>query len=194
MPGTFFQHTPHGDIALVHLTGPDVHRALHTMATSQDAWDVQWRAMTHDLHGVDFGQGAHVLPTVTPLYSMVSAGPSSERPFMFVAPLTPGAADPLRALAAELSGPRHADYVRAREQIGVRREAVFLESTGHGDALVVYWLADDPAASLQQLAASTAPFDRWLRAQLAPLHPIGLDALVAIADDNALSAQFARPR
>jgi alpha-beta hydrolase superfamily lysophospholipase len=90
-------------------------------------------------------------------------------------------------------GARQADYVRARTAIGVRREAVFLESTSMGDAIVVYWLADDPIATLEQLAVSSDPFDRWLRREIEQLHPIPLEAIVTIASRNTLIAQYPKP-
>jgi hypothetical protein len=188
---TFLQRTPMGDFALIHMTGPDVHAAFHAMSTSQDPWDVKWRELTKSLHGIDFATGERVMPEVVPLYDM-GAPRDGAKPFMFLAPLAPGAADRLRAIAADITGPRHIDYVRARERIGVHREAVYFESAAMGDAVVVYWLADDPAASLDALARSTDPFDAWLRDEIARVHPIGLDAIAGIAKTNALIARYPR--
>ncbi len=187
---TFLQSTPMGDFALIHLTGPDVHASFHAMSSSHDAWDVKWRELTLDLHGMDFAKGERVMPKVAPAFSMESGDSAHAKPFMFLAPLAPGAADRIRAMTADVTGARHADYVRARSAIGVRREAVFLESTAMGDAIIVYWLADDPTASLAQLAASTDPFDRWLRDEVAPLHPIPLDTITTIASRNTLVGQY----
>jgi hypothetical protein len=187
---TFLQKTPMGDFALIHLTGSDVHASFHAMSSSTDAWDVKWREMTLDLHGMDFAKGERVVPKVVPAFSMASGDAGHAKPFMFLAPLAPGAADRIRAMASDVMGTRHADYVRARAVIGVRREAVFLESTAMGDAIVVYWLADDPASSLKQLAASTDPFDRWLRDEVAKLHPIPLEMIATIASSNTLIAQY----
>lgn len=76
----------------------------------------------------------------------------------------------------------------------MRREAVFLESTPMGDAAVFYWIADDPVASLGQLAASTDPFDVWLRGQAAQAHPIPLAQIASIASKNRLIAQYPHAR
>ena len=184
---TFLQRTPMGDFALIHMTGADVRASFHAMSTSQDPWDVKWRAMTQDLHGLDFAKGEPVTPSVVPLFAMEGTG---GKPFMFLAPLGDGGAARLHELASEISTTRHADYVHARTAIGVHREAVFLESTGQGDMVVVYWLADDPIASLKQLAASTDPFDRWLRGSLLHIHPISLDMIATIASSNSLVASF----
>lgn len=191
---TFLQHTPMGDFALIHLTGPDVHASFHAMSSSQDPWDVKWRELTLDLHGMDFARGERVFPKVEAVYTMESGDASGARPFMFLAPLDRDALARFRALSREVMGARHGAYVRARTQIGVRREAVFLESTPQGDAAVFYWLADDPVESLRLLAASTDPFDVWLRGEAGSLHPIGLDMIASIASSNALVAQYPHPR
>ncbi len=187
---TFLQKTPMGDFALIHLTGPDVHASFHAMSSSKDTWDVQWRELTLNLHGMDFAQGNRVLPKVVRTYSMEAGDTTGAKQFMFLAPLAPGAAERVRARAGEVMGARHADHVHARAAMGVRREAVFLESTAMGDAIVVYWLTNDPAASLKRLALSADPFDRWLREEVAKVHPIPLDAITTIASNNKLIAQY----
>ena len=187
---TFLQRTPMGDFALIHLTGPDVHASFHAMSSSKDTWDVKWRELTLDLHGMDFAKGERVLPKVVPAFSMETGDTAGAKQFMFLAPLAPGAADRIRAMTGSVMGARHAEYVRARAAIGVRREAVFLESTSMGGAIVVYWLTDDPAESLKQLAVSIDPFDRWLRGEAEKLHPIPLAAIATIASSNTLIAQY----
>ncbi|HEY1816018.1 MAG TPA: hypothetical protein VGG74_26905 [Kofleriaceae bacterium] len=191
---TVLQRTPMGDFALVHMTGADVRASFHAMSTSQDPWDVKWRELTSSLHGVDFAKDGRVAPDVVPVFETSPPAASVAPPFMLLAPLAPGAADSLRALGRELDGPRHADYLRARATIGVRREAAFLETTAVGDAIVIYWEADDPKASLDAFAASTDPFDVWLRGQMASLHPLALDQLAGIAKRNELVAQYPHAR
>lgn len=187
---TFLQKTPMGDFALIHLTGPDVQASFHAMSTSQDPWDVKWRELTLNLHGIDFAKGERVLPKIEPAFSMERGDASKAKPFMFVAPLARDGVVRFRTLAAELMGRKHEDYVRARSRIGIRREAVFLESTPMGYAAVFYWLADDPIASLNQLATSADPFDVSLRAEASRAHPIGIDLIASIASQNTLVAQY----
>ena len=187
---TFLQQTPMGDFAVIHMTGPDVRASFHAMSTSQDPWDVKWRALTLNLHGMDFAKGERVTPQVEPAYEMDSGDAGTARPFMFVAPLAPEGVARFRALAAELMGARHDDYVRARRRLGIHRETVILETTAMGAAAVFYWLADDPQASLAQLAASTDPFDVALRADAGRAHPLPIDAIAAIAAHNALVGQY----
>ena len=183
---TFVQQTPMGDFALIHLTGADVRHSFHAMSTSQDPWDVEWRKMTQDLHGMDFAKTAP--PDVQPLFSTSDVEPARGEMFMFLAPVTDVAG--LQRVAAELRGPRHDAYVAARERLGIHREAAFLETTAAGDAIVVYWRADDPVASLKALAASQDPLDAWLAAQATRVHPLPLDQLVGIASHNQLVGRY----
>ncbi len=187
---TFLQKTPMGDFALIHLTGPDVRKSLHAMSESQNPWDISWRELTHDLHGVDFAKGAQVFPKVERLFSMEQGDTTDTQPFMFVAPLTQKGALELRALANDLMGSRNAEYVAARARIGVQRESVFLESTPAGDAVVFYWLASDPKASIKKFMGSTAPFDLWLRTQAQKSHPITLEMLKNTVMENILVADY----
>jgi len=191
---TFLQRTPMGDFALIHLTGPDVHASFHAMSNSQDPWDIKWRELTLNLHGMDFAKGERVFPKVEPAFSTGPGDAPGPKQFMFLAPLSPEGAARFRALSVELMGPRHDAYVHARARLGIRREAAYLESTAMGDAAVFYWTADDPVASLQRLAASTDPFDVWLRTQAGGAHPISLDMLISIASRNAQIAQYPHPR
>jgi hypothetical protein len=187
---TFLQATPMGDFALIHLRGADVRGSFHAMSSSQDPWDVEWRAMTLDLHGLDFADGTQATPEIEPAWSMTSDDLAGARPFMFLAPLGPDGVAGVRALAAELMGPRHDAYVAARRRLGVRREVAFLESTARGDAVVFYWLADDPQASLAALASSPEPFDAWLRAAAGRAHPLPLATIATIAAGHTLIAQY----
>lgn len=189
---TFLQRTRMGDFAVIHLTGPDVRKSLHAMSESMDPWDVSWRELTLDLHGVDFAKGVKVFPKIERLFSMDSGDLMGTRPFMFVAPLTSQGGLALRAMASELMGKRNAEYQAARARIGVQRESVFLQSSEAGDAVVFYWLAADPQTSLKKLMGSTAAFDKWLRATAHEAHPISLEALQNTTRENALVADYPR--
>jgi hypothetical protein len=58
---------------------------------------------------------------------------------------------------------------------------------------VFYWLADDPVARLQTLAASQAPFDVWLRSAASSMHPMAIAAVAEIASGNTLVARYPAP-
>lgn len=191
---TFLQRTPMGDFALVHMTGRDVVESFHRMSQSKDPWDQQWRQLTHTLHGVDFAKENSARPAVEAGFSMQSGDQANTRPFMFMAPLGPGRADEFRALARTLMGERHAEYLQSRERIGVRREASFLQSTPMGDAVIFYWQAENPQASLARLKDSSAPFDRWLQQTARGVHPVSLETLAATASGNQLVARYPKPQ
>ena len=189
---TFLQRTRMGDFAVIHLTGSDVHKSLHAMSESMHPWDVSWRELTLDLHGVDFAKGVKVFPKIERLFSMDSGELTNARPFMFVAPITSQGGRALRAMASELMGKRNAEYQAARARIGVQRESVFLQSSKAGDAVVFYWLAADPQTSLKKLIASTAAFDEWLRVTAREAHPVSLEVLHNTVRENILVADYPR--
>ena len=186
---TFLQRTPMGDFAVIHLTGPDVHASFHEMSASKDPWDVSWREMTLDLHGMDFAKGAAVMPKVELAFSTQSNDLTGTRPYMFIAPVVDVAA--FRALAREITGARRDDYARSRARLGVAREATFLETTGRGAVMVTYWLARDPAASIARLSESNDSFDRWLKTAARDAHRMPLEQLPINA--NPLVGQYPRP-
>ena len=183
---TFLQRTPMGDFAVIHLTGPDVHKIFHQMSESKDPWDVSWRGMTLDLHGMDFAKGASVQPAVEPAFSTESADLTGTRPYMFIAPIADVAG--FRSLARDLMGARHDEYARSRAHLGIAREAVFLQTSARGTAMVVYWLAADPAASMARLKAADDPFNQWLKGAETAIHQMPLDRLPV--DANPLVGQY----
>jgi hypothetical protein len=148
------------------------------MSSSQDPWDQDWRKLTLDLHGMDFAQGKKVMPSVEPLFETSATEPTEGQRFAFVAPVAANKLGELRALAQRWRGPEHAVYAAARAAIGVRREAAYLETSSAGTALVVYWRADNPAASLQQLSG------------LDDIIAIPTAQLATIAGTNRLIAQY----
>src|SRR5262245_11675961 len=90
----------------------------------------------------------------------------------FMAPLLPGGEDRLQALAAALAGPRRAESARFHRRIGLAAEHWYLQPTVRGMVVIVYLEGPDLAHSLQSLAQSQAPFDRWFRAEVRAVHGI----------------------
>lgn len=52
----FYQPTPQGDMVIVYLEVQDPGRAFQGLATSQEPFDVWFRDMTLQLHGLDLTQ------------------------------------------------------------------------------------------------------------------------------------------
>jgi len=134
------------------------------MSQSQDPWDVRWRAMTMNLHGMDFAKGDRVFPKVEAACSMESGDHSAAKPFMFAAPLTRDAVAERRATSLEvMASPRclrprtHPD--RRAPRGGVPRVH---GSTTMGDIAVFYWLLDSPVAS------AICGWLWWIDARFAP--------------------------
>ncbi len=87
-------------------------------------------------------------------------------------PLLPGKREALQQFAAALAGPRRMEYEAS--QASVLKESWFLQSTPHGDLLLVHFEAPDPTAVLTSLAVSEEPFDVWFREQVQSITGIDL--------------------
>jgi hypothetical protein len=94
----------------------------------------------------------------------------------FVVPLLPGKTDTDReAMISCWRGDRQPDYERSRKNLGITREAVFIQTTPDGDFAVVYWEAEDVVAGLRGLATSDDPFDSWFRDHVRDVHGINVE-------------------
>ena len=91
----------------------------------------------------------------------------------FAAPILPGKLEAWRRFTQELQGSRHAEHALSRKQLGMTREASFLQRTPQGDLAIIAFDADDPRRAFAGLATSEAPFDRWFREKVREFH--GLD-------------------
>ena len=94
----------------------------------------------------------------------------------FVAPLLPGKTEMERAAMTSCwTGDRRPDFERSRKNLGITREAVFIQSTPDGDVDVIYWEAEDVEAVLNGMAKSYDPFDRWFRGLIRDVHGINVE-------------------
>ena len=92
----------------------------------------------------------------------------------FAAPLLPGKTDADReALASCGSGDRAADHRASRERAGIKREAVWIQSTPDGDVAVVLIESPDIQTAMGTMATSDDPFDVWFRGHIMDVH--GMD-------------------
>jgi hypothetical protein len=93
----------------------------------------------------------------------------------FVAPLLPGKTEADRAAMISCwRGDRQEAYERSRRQLGITREAVFVQATPGGDVAVVYLEAEDVPAALTAMATSDDEFDVWFRDHVRKVHGIDL--------------------
>ena len=93
----------------------------------------------------------------------------------FVAPLIPGKTETDRAAMISCwRGQRRDQHQTSRRQLGLSREAIYIQSTPNGDVAIVYWEADDVEAVFKGIATSQQPFDQWFRDHIREVH--GLNA------------------
>lgn len=79
----------------------------------------------------------------------------------FAVPILPGKTEAWKQAAAEMTGPRRAEYEESRRRLGLTREVVSLQQTPEGDYVVVCLEGDDPEGVVSKYLNSDAPFDRW---------------------------------
>ena len=93
----------------------------------------------------------------------------------FAAPIAPGKTQIDREnIASCASGERQAEYRASRERAGIRREAVWIQSTPGGDVGVILIEAPDIQAAMGTLATSDDPFDSWFRENVKEVHGMDL--------------------
>jgi hypothetical protein len=94
--------------------------------------------------------------------------------YAFVVPVLPGMEERNRRFAAELQGPRNAEFRASRERAGTDVERVWMQATPTGTVSIVYLEADDLGRAFGTFATSQAPFDVWWRQQILEIHGIDL--------------------
>jgi hypothetical protein len=191
---TTLQSTPMGDFAVIYMEGADLDNTTQVMATSPDDWDVKWRDMTTGLHGTDFNDPNELkidVHLVLNTGDLTAAQKVGLQPLNFMIPLKDEAgARAMRQRLDEVMTAWGDEYRQSRANIGVAEERVFLEMTAVGPALVVYWEAKDPAASLRTLATSTAPFDVWFANEFYEQHLVDSGFLEQMLSKNVLIADY----
>jgi hypothetical protein len=88
-------------------------------------------------------------------------------------PIPPGKMEQWKKFAADLKGPRRAEFSASRKQFGVRERA-FLQKTPMGDLVIVTTEGEDPGSFFQRFAAGTDAFTKWFLAQVSEIHGMDL--------------------
>jgi hypothetical protein len=105
-----------------------------------------------------------------------------------VVPLLPGKQESWRQFCKILQGSRRGDYAARREQIGIRKEEVWLSPIAQGDFVRGHLQVEHPEQVVADLVTAPHPFSCWLRQHLLELY--GLD-LAHLAPASAHELLFA---
>lgn len=89
-------------------------------------------------------------------------------------PILAGKVEAWRRFCQELSGSRRQMYIASRRRLGVTQERLSLVETAFGSAAMTILEASDVDRALDQIIASTLPFDRWYRERIRELHGVNL--------------------
>jgi len=93
--------------------------------------------------------------------------------------LRPGTQERWRRLYQELAGPRLGQLEEFCRQVGITQVQVRLVQLLHGELMLITLHTQEPHQTLQELATSRRPFDRWLREQLQALLGWNLQEVLA---------------
>lgn len=85
-------------------------------------------------------------------------------------PLRPGKPLAWHRLTAELQGPRRREYEASRRRLGITGEVLRIDPRPDLDHVIVHFETTDPERTRKRWAASTHPFDQWLREQILDIH------------------------
>ncbi|MBI2863078.1 MAG: hypothetical protein HYX94_00755 [Chloroflexi bacterium] len=88
-------------------------------------------------------------------------------------PILPGKTAQWRRFAEELTGPRFSEYSESRRRLGVHERA-FLQTSPHGDTVIVTVEGNDPKAAFEQFSSGTDDFTRWFVQQVKDIHGFDL--------------------
>ncbi|MGW0079627.1 ester cyclase [Streptomyces cellulosae] len=92
------------------------------------------------------------------------------RSVMRTVPLSNGRPSAWRRLVAELQGPRRREYEASRRRLGITHEVFRIDPRPDRDHVIVHFETMDVERTRKRWAASTHPFDRWLREQILDIH------------------------
>jgi len=90
--------------------------------------------------------------------------------YSFAAPIVPGKTEAWKDFAKEMGGPRRKEWAASRGKVGLTGETAWLQTTPHGDFVVVTMEGADIEKSLAAWATSTDPFDQWFSQKVKEIH------------------------
>ena len=96
--------------------------------------------------------------------------------FLGAFPILPGKADDAKKFAAEVAGPRLGEFEILQHDTGTTREVWSVAAGPGGDAMLVYFEAEDIEAVFAQVAAGDSGFLQWFRQSVEDVTGIDLTA------------------
>jgi hypothetical protein len=111
-------------------------------------------------------------------------------------PILPGKTDAWKRFAAELNGPRKAEFEASRAKAHVREQS-FHQVTPMGDLVIVTLSGEDPARSFGEMMHADDAFTHWFVEQVKELHGVDVTAPMVGGPPSTLvidSGEGGRPR
>jgi hypothetical protein len=95
----------------------------------------------------------------------------------FAVPILSGGEEKWRRFLQELAGSRREEYEDLRRRLGITGQKVWLVRSRRVETAITYLECEEPRSIAARLAASTHPFDVWLKERLAEFHGCDLARL-----------------
>jgi len=157
----YVQRTPQGKLSIIYLEGDDPAASIQALGRSDHPFDRWFKERVKLVHGIDFDQ-----PPAGPLPEVVmearADGPPARASLAIAIPLVPGKTAEWRRFTDEVKGPRRGELDDFHRRVGVVAENWYFQATPQADVVIVYLEGDIPGC-FQAFAASTHPFDQWLK-------------------------------
>lgn len=87
----------------------------------------------------------------------------SQTELVLIVPVLEGKGRDIQELASTLSGPKRGEYEISQRNLGITKEAWFMQKSPQGDFVIVYVEGSDVAKSLGKLISSRDAFDDWIK-------------------------------
>lgn len=178
----FLQETPMGDFVIVYYHAPDLAAVHSALATSEEPFDVWFRAQILDLTGIDISTPLEDLPIQALDWS---SGETDGLENAFITPILPGKWEAAMSLANSLVSERKAE--RDAAPYTTTKESWFFQRTPMGDFGIVYYHAPDLLGAHNELAMSNEPFHVWYRQQVLDITGIDISTPRAELPQQILS-------
>lgn len=92
----------------------------------------------------------------------------------FASLILAGTEESWRRFLQELAGSRRDEYTDLRRRMGITAQWVWLLPLRRRELAILYLECEEPQTIAARLAASTEPFDLWLKARLVDFHDCDL--------------------
>jgi hypothetical protein len=177
----WIQRTPPADLLIIEIESDDISAAIGNWATANESYDTWLKEQLHYVTGIDLTKPEEVPPCPKVMVSLQADAVAHAVPIASALPLLEGKTAEAKEWFEELKGPRCDELRDYLVRGDMARETWYLQTasearTAGGDILITTALVEDPDGWYRGFSRSGHPFDKWLKAGIAVLTGIDLNA------------------